>query len=109
MFSQKRERYNAYCVNPTKELYRSMSIRSWVLGWKFYAPKSATMEGCHPIPEAVMGPRFIGSFRVLAWVGKVSYWLDLPKKLSQIHNIFHVSQPRKCLADESAVVPLNDI
>ena len=35
--------------------------------------------------------------------------MDLPVELSQIHNTFHVSQLRKCLVDESAVVPLEDI
>lgn len=56
-----------------------------------------------------LGPRFIGPFRVLARVGRVAYRLDLPVELSQIHNTFHVSQLRKCLVDESAVVPLEDI
>ena len=56
-----------------------------------------------------LGPRFIGPFRVLARVGKVAYRLDLPAELSQIHSTFHVSQLRKCLVDDSAVVPLEDI
>ena len=37
------------------------------------------------------------------------YRLDLPAELGQIHDTFHVSQLRKCIADESAVVPLEDI
>ncbi|KAJ9552981.1 hypothetical protein OSB04_017026 [Centaurea solstitialis] len=56
-----------------------------------------------------LGPRFIGPFVVIARVGKVAYRLELPPELSQIHNTFHVSQLRKCLADESAHVPLEDI
>lgn len=56
-----------------------------------------------------LGPRFIGPFRVLVQVDWVAYRLDLPAELSQIHNTFHVSQLRKCLVDESAVVPLEDI
>ncbi|KAJ9560649.1 hypothetical protein OSB04_005809 [Centaurea solstitialis] len=56
-----------------------------------------------------LGPRFIGPFVVVARVGKVAYRLELPPELSQIHNTFHVSQLRKCLADESAHVPLDDI
>ena len=56
-----------------------------------------------------LGPRFIGPFRVLALAGRVAYRLDLPAELNQIHNIFHVSQLRKCLVDDSAVVPPGDI
>ena len=56
-----------------------------------------------------LGPRYIGLFRVVARVGKVAYRLDLPVELSQIHSTFHVSQLRKCLVDDSAVVPLEDI
>ncbi|KAJ9541895.1 LOW QUALITY PROTEIN: hypothetical protein OSB04_028401, partial [Centaurea solstitialis] len=51
----------------------------------------------------------IGPFKVIARVGKVAYRLELPPKLSQIHNTFHVSQLRKCLADESAHIPIDDI
>ncbi|KAJ9560558.1 hypothetical protein OSB04_005718 [Centaurea solstitialis] len=56
-----------------------------------------------------LGPRFIGPFKVIACVGKVAYRLELPLELSQIHNTFHVSQLRKCLADETAHVAIDDI
>ncbi|KAJ9561583.1 hypothetical protein OSB04_006743 [Centaurea solstitialis] len=56
-----------------------------------------------------LGPRFIGPFKVIARVGKVAYRLELPPEHSQIHNTFHVSQLRKCLADESGHIPIDDI
>ncbi|KAK9050372.1 hypothetical protein SSX86_000897 [Deinandra increscens subsp. villosa] len=56
-----------------------------------------------------LSPRFIGPFKILARVGKVAYQLELPEELSGIHNTFHVSYLRKCLADESAYVPLDDL
>ncbi|KAI3777919.1 hypothetical protein L1987_47722 [Smallanthus sonchifolius] len=56
-----------------------------------------------------LSPRFVGPFKIVARVGKVAYRLELPEKLSGIHPTFHVSQLRKCLADESAQVSLDDI
>ncbi|KAD3066571.1 hypothetical protein E3N88_34451 [Mikania micrantha] len=56
-----------------------------------------------------LSPRFIGPFKIIARVGEVAYRLELPEELSGIHNTFHVSYLRKCLADEFAYVPLEDI
>ena len=56
-----------------------------------------------------LGPKYIGPFRVLAWVGRVAYRLDHSAELSQIHSTFHISQLQKCLVDDSAFVPLEDI
>nr|XP_043629880.1 uncharacterized protein LOC122601178 [Erigeron canadensis] len=50
-----------------------------------------------------------GVLRILAKVGKVAYRLELPDDLSGIYPTFHVSYLRKCLADESTYVPLNEI
>ncbi|KAD4179851.1 hypothetical protein E3N88_28442 [Mikania micrantha] len=59
--------------------------------------------------QGKLGPRFIGPFKIIARVGEVAYRLELPEELSGIHNTFHVSYLRKCLADESAYIPLEDI
>ena len=56
-----------------------------------------------------LGPHYIGPFRIIARVGKVAYRLELPEELSRIHNTFHVSQLRKCIMDQEAVVSLDDI
>ena len=42
-------------------------------------------------------PRFIGPFEITARRGEVAYQLELPPELSDVHNVFHVSQLRKCL------------
>ncbi|GJS00545.1 putative reverse transcriptase domain-containing protein [Tanacetum coccineum] len=40
---------------------------------------------------------------------KVAYKLELPKKLSNIHNAFHVSNSKKCLSDESLIIPMREL
>ncbi|WVZ97209.1 hypothetical protein U9M48_042759 [Paspalum notatum var. saurae] len=44
-----------------------------------------------------LAPRYIGSFKIVERKGKVAYKLELPSNLSSIHNVFHVSQLKKCL------------
>ena len=44
-----------------------------------------------------LSPRYIGPFRILSQKGEVAYELELPAILSQVHNVFHVSQLKKCL------------
>jgi hypothetical protein len=39
-----------------------------------------------------LSPRYIGPFKILSQNRKVAYELELPTKLKQVHNIFHVSQ-----------------
>ncbi|KAD5318337.1 hypothetical protein E3N88_18283 [Mikania micrantha] len=56
-----------------------------------------------------LSPRFIGPFRIIARIGNVAYHLELPEELSGIHDTFHVSYLRKCLADESVYVPFEDL
>nr|GEV66976.1 putative reverse transcriptase domain-containing protein [Tanacetum cinerariifolium] len=52
-------------------------------------------------------PRYVGPFKVLERVGDVAYKLDLPEEPSRVHNTFHVSNLKKCHADEPLVVPLD--
>lgn len=42
-----------------------------------------------------LSPRYIGSFEVLEKVGEVAYRVTLPPRLAGVHNVFHVSMPRK--------------
>nr|GFB90271.1 putative reverse transcriptase domain-containing protein [Tanacetum cinerariifolium] len=47
--------------------------------------------------------------KVLERVGEVAYKLDLPKELSEVHNTFHVSNLKKCHADEPLAIPLDGL
>ncbi|GJW78278.1 putative reverse transcriptase domain-containing protein [Tanacetum coccineum] len=42
-------------------------------------------------------------------VGPVAYKLELPKELSNVHSTFHVSNLKKCLSDESLIVPMKEL
>nr|GEV00731.1 putative reverse transcriptase domain-containing protein [Tanacetum cinerariifolium] len=53
--------------------------------------------------------RYVGPFEIVKCVGRVAYWLKLPQELSCIHDTFHVSNLKKCLAESDAQVPLEEI
>ncbi|GJW12254.1 putative reverse transcriptase domain-containing protein [Tanacetum coccineum] len=52
---------------------------------------------------------YVGPFKVLEKVGSVAYKLELPQELSRVHNTFHVSNLKKCYADEPLSVPLDGL
>ncbi|GJX52620.1 putative reverse transcriptase domain-containing protein [Tanacetum coccineum] len=56
-----------------------------------------------------LNPRYVRPFKVLEKVGAISYKLKLPKELSRVHNTFHVSNLKKCYADEPLAVPLDGL
>ncbi|GJY51526.1 putative reverse transcriptase domain-containing protein [Tanacetum coccineum] len=56
-----------------------------------------------------LNPRYVRPFKVLAKVGKVAYKLELPQELSRVRHTFHVSNLKKCYADEPLVMPLEGI
>ncbi|GKF64154.1 hypothetical protein Tco_0187602 [Tanacetum coccineum] len=53
--------------------------------------------------------RYVGPFKVLEKVGEVSYKLELPEELNRVHNTFHVSNLKKCYANEPLAVPLDGL
>nr|GFC37861.1 putative reverse transcriptase domain-containing protein [Tanacetum cinerariifolium] len=61
----------------------------------------------HKPMEFQVGDKVVGPFKVLKRVRDVAYKLDLPKELSKVHNTFHVSNLKKCHADEPLAVPLD--
>ncbi|GKG18098.1 hypothetical protein Tco_0372396 [Tanacetum coccineum] len=50
-----------------------------------------------------LNPRSVGPFKVIKRVGDVTYKLELPEELSRVHNTFHVSNLKKCHADEEPI------
>ncbi|KAF5808044.1 putative nucleotidyltransferase, Ribonuclease H [Helianthus annuus] len=56
-----------------------------------------------------LAPRYVGPFKIVERIGKVAYRLELPPKLGNVHPTFHVSNLKKCLADENLHIPLDEI
>ncbi|GKE68308.1 putative reverse transcriptase domain-containing protein [Tanacetum coccineum] len=56
-----------------------------------------------------LNPRYVGPFNVLAKVGKVAYRMELPQELSKVHHTSHVSNLKKCYADEPLAMPLEGV
>ncbi|GJU02102.1 putative reverse transcriptase domain-containing protein [Tanacetum coccineum] len=59
--------------------------------------------------EFEVGDRVWYVSKVLAKVGKVAYRLELPQELSRVHHTFHVSNLKKCYADEPLAMSLEGI
>ncbi|GJY44788.1 hypothetical protein Tco_0433001 [Tanacetum coccineum] len=61
----------------------------------------------HKTVEFEVGDKVM--LKVIKRVGDVAYKLELPEELSRVHNTFHVSNLKKCHADEPLAVPLDGL
>jgi hypothetical protein len=62
------------------------------------------MKGVHHFGiKGKLAPRYIGLYPIIGKYGPTSYQVELPSKLSGVHNVFHVSQLKSCLK------PLTDV
>jgi hypothetical protein len=44
-----------------------------------------------------LAPRYVGPFKIIDRKGEVAYQLEVPPQLLEVHDVFHVSQLKKCL------------
>ncbi|GKF60603.1 hypothetical protein Tco_0177389 [Tanacetum coccineum] len=56
-----------------------------------------------------LNPRYIGPFKIHERISLVAYKLELPEELINVHNTFYVSNLKKCLSDESLVIPMKEL
>jgi hypothetical protein len=72
--------------------------------------KVSPMRGLrHLNVRGKLTPRFIGLFKILEKRSEVDYQLDLPAQLSDVHDVFHISQLKKCLHVPEEQIPMEDL
>nr|GEW75041.1 reverse transcriptase domain-containing protein [Tanacetum cinerariifolium] len=63
----------------------------------------------YALDKALYAPRYVGPFEITKMISPVAYRLRLPEELNNVHDAFHVSNLKKCLADPTLHVPLEEI
>nr|GEY48533.1 putative reverse transcriptase domain-containing protein [Tanacetum cinerariifolium] len=97
-----RDRQKRYVVYGLKPLEFEVGDRVWL---KVTHLKGVVCFG----KTGMLAPRYVGPFEILERIGVVAYWLRLPDELNSVHDTFHVSNLKRCLADANLHVPLDEI
>jgi hypothetical protein len=56
-----------------------------------------------------LAPRYAGPFKIIDRKGEVAYQLELPPQLSDVHDVFQVSQLKKCLRVPEEQLPMEEL
>ncbi|WVZ89428.1 hypothetical protein U9M48_035839 [Paspalum notatum var. saurae] len=68
------------------------------------------MKGVHRFGvKGKLAPRYVGPFKITEQCGPVAYRLELPPHLAAVHDVFHVSQLKKCLRVPEEAVDTSQI
>nr|GEU62803.1 putative reverse transcriptase domain-containing protein [Tanacetum cinerariifolium] len=97
-----RDRQKRYVVYGRKPLEFEVGDRVWL---KVTPLKGVVRFG----KTSMLASRYVGPFEILERIGVVAYWLRLPDELNSVHDTFHVSNLKRCLADANLHVPLDEI
>jgi hypothetical protein len=69
--------------------------------------KVSPMRGTHRFRvKGKFAPRYVEPFKIIDRKGEVAYQLELPPQLSDVHDVFHVSQLKKCLRVPEEQLPM---
>jgi hypothetical protein len=77
---------------------------------EFIYLKVSPMRGTHRFKvKGKLAPRYVGLFKIVDYRGEVTYQLELPPQLSDVHDVFHVSQLKKCLRVPEEQLPMGEL
>jgi hypothetical protein len=69
--------------------------------------KVSPMRGTHRFRvKGKLAPRYVGPFKIIDRKGEVAYQLELPPQLLGVHDVFHISQLKKCLRVPEEQLPM---
>jgi len=72
--------------------------------------KISPMRGVHRFGvHGKLAPHYVGPYKVLERCGSIAYHIQLPEILSAVHNVFHVSQLKKCLRVPNEAVEIEGL
>ncbi|XP_057739818.1 uncharacterized protein LOC130956891 [Arachis stenosperma] len=104
------ENTNLHCAKPLEELRRSEAeALEFEKGDHAFHKVTPTTGVGRAIKTKKLNPRYIGPFQILESIGPVAYRMALPPHLSNLHDVFHMSQLRKYTPDASHVLELESI
>jgi hypothetical protein len=83
---------------------RRRSPFEFEVGGHVYLQVSPMKGVCRFGFKGKLAPRYIGPYPILDKYGPTSYQVELPARLSGLHNVFHVSQLKRCLKPPADVV-----
>jgi hypothetical protein len=68
------------------------------------------MRGTHRFKvKGKLAPRYVRPFKIVDRKGEATYQLELPPQLSDVHDVFHVSQLKKCLRVPEEQLPMKEL
>ncbi|XP_016747872.1 uncharacterized protein [Gossypium hirsutum] len=105
-----------FAYNNSYQASIGMALNEALYGRRCRTPTCWTKLGERRVlsPESLRGRKklsqgLIGPYRVVRRIGPVTYQLELPPELCQIHDVFHISMLRQYRLDPSHVVAVEEI